>query len=59
MLEKEIPEHLKSTYNLLTKAFPNGVTESQYLHILGILYEHMSNRNLSEIVSLYKIKVLA
>ncbi|WHX98036.1 hypothetical protein [Neobacillus sp. DY30] len=56
MLEKEIPEHLKNTYSLLTRAFPNGVTESQYLHILGILYEHMSDRNLSEIVSLFTNK---
>jgi hypothetical protein len=56
MLEKEIPEHLKSTYSLLTRAFPNGVTDSQYFHILKIFYEHMSDRNLSEIVSLFTNK---
>ncbi len=47
-----IPEHLRSTHALLTRAYPNGVPDADYFAVLALLYEHFSNRNLTEVVSL-------
>jgi transposase len=42
---------LKSTYILLDKAFPNGIDERHYFSLLKVLYEHLSDRNLAEVIS--------
>ena len=47
-----IPEHLRSTHTLLTRAYPDGVPDADYFAVLALLYEHLSNRNLAEVVSL-------
>ena len=38
---------------LLSKAFPAGIEEHEYVPLIILLYEHMSDRNLAEIVSLF------
>jgi hypothetical protein len=47
-----IPEHLRSTHTLLTDAYPAGVPDVDYFAVLALLYEHLSDRNLAEVVSL-------
>jgi hypothetical protein len=36
-MQKTIPTHLASTYQLLQRAFPNGIDEQFYLLLLSIL----------------------
>ncbi|MEN7547393.1 hypothetical protein AAG747_05720 [Rapidithrix thailandica] len=50
---KNIPESLLSTSALLTESFPNGITQDEYKALIFILYEHMSDRNLSEVLSFF------
>lgn len=47
-----IPAHLVSTADLISKAFPEGVQETDYVPLLAVLYPHMADKNLAEIVSL-------
>lgn len=47
-----IPAHLLTTVSLLNRAFPNGITKGDYFSTLKILYEHMSDRNLADGMSL-------
>ncbi|MCA9640691.1 MAG: hypothetical protein H6718_26395 [Polyangiaceae bacterium] len=42
-----LPEHLKSTGELLTRAFPRGIDEGEYMYVLAILYPHMADGNLT------------
>lgn len=42
-MQKTIPAHLASTYQLIQCAFPQGINEQIYLPLLKILYEHMSD----------------
>ncbi len=46
-----LPEHLRSTGELLTAAYPDGLVESDYYAVLALLYDHLSDRNLAEVVS--------
>ena len=46
-----IPEHLKSTYELIVATFPEEVSVEEYLPLLYLLYADMSERNVAEIVS--------
>ncbi|MBZ4377081.1 DUF3349 domain-containing protein [Corallococcus interemptor] len=41
---------LMSTVALIKRAFPEGVTEADYLPLLTVLYPHMSDRNLAMVV---------
>ncbi|MGL5940741.1 MAG: DUF3349 domain-containing protein [Waterburya sp.] len=45
------PVHLVSTYHLLECAFPNGIEEQEYLPLLSILYEQMSDRSLASAIA--------
>lgn len=47
-----IPSHLVSTANLICEAFPNGLADDDYLPLLAVLYPHMSDENLAEVVIL-------
>ncbi len=47
-----VPAHLVSTAALITKTFPEGVPEADYLPLLAVLYPHMADENLVEVVSL-------
>ena len=48
-----IPAHLRSTANLISRAFPDGIPETGYLPLLAVLYPHMADENLAEVVSLH------
>nr|WP_128794496.1 DUF3349 domain-containing protein [Corallococcus coralloides] len=41
---------LMSTVALIKRAFPEGVTEADYLPLLTVLYPHMSDRALAMVV---------
>lgn len=57
--EKKIPEHLMTTYQLLSKAF-NGVEldDESYFAVLYYLYEYMCDGNLADIISIFTGKSL-
>lgn len=46
-----LPEHLQSTYRMLQKSFPESVNDESYRAILYLLYEYMSDENLSLVMS--------
>ena len=48
-----IAPYLLSTYKLIQCAFPNGIETQDYLPLLALLYDEMSDRNLAEIVVHY------
>lgn len=52
-MHKTVSVHLASTYQLLQCAFTNGIDEQEYLPLLAILYEHMSNRSLAQVIAKY------
>ncbi|RKH27598.1 DUF3349 domain-containing protein [Corallococcus sp. CA041A] len=41
---------LERTAALIRRAFPDGVTEADYLPLLTVLYPHMSDRALARVV---------
>ncbi|MGJ8677925.1 MAG: hypothetical protein ACSHX0_10440 [Akkermansiaceae bacterium] len=47
----EIPNHLKSTIQLLERTFPDGVSSKTLPFLLKVLYEHLSDENLIVVVS--------
>ncbi len=50
-MQKTVPAHLVSTYQLLECAFPQGIEEQEYLPLLSILYEQMSDRSLAQVIA--------
>lgn len=48
-----IPDHLQTTLQLLQRAFPNGIGESEYIPILAALYPHMADENLALVMAEY------
>ncbi len=50
-MQKTIPAHLVSTYQLLQCAFPQGIEDQEYLPLLSILYEQMSDRSLAQVIA--------
>jgi len=50
-MQKTIPAHLISTYQLLQCAFPQGIEDQEYLPLLSILYEQMSDRSLAQVIA--------
>lgn len=51
-----ISPHLQSTYKLIQCAFPKGIESQNYLPLLALLSEEMSDRNLAEVVAYYSGK---
>lgn len=51
MMQKTIPAHLVSTYQLLQCAFPQGIEAQEYLPLLSILHEDMSDRSLAQVIA--------
>lgn len=41
-----VPDYLKNIFNLIQRAFPNGVPEDEYLALLSIIYPHMADENI-------------
>lgn len=50
-MQKTIPTHLVSTYQLLQCAFPQGIEEKEYFPLLSVLYEQMSDRSLAQVIA--------
>ncbi|MBV8887988.1 MAG: DUF3349 domain-containing protein [Chroococcidiopsidaceae cyanobacterium CP_BM_RX_35] len=50
-MQKTVPAHLASTYQLLECAFPQGIEEQEYLPLLSILYAQMSDRSLAQVIA--------
>lgn len=50
-MQKTIPAHLVSTYQLLQCAFPQGIEEQEYLPLLSVLYDQMSDRTLAQVIA--------
>ena len=51
-----ISPHLQSTYKLIQCAFPKGIEPQNYLPLLALLSEEMSDRKLAEVVAYYSGK---
>lgn len=50
-MQKTIPAHLLSSYQLLQCTFPQGIEDQEYLPVLSILYEQMSDRCLAQVIA--------
>lgn len=46
-----VPDHLASTFRMLKSAFPDGIADPDYLPLLAVLAEVMSNRNVADVIS--------
>lgn len=46
-----VPDYLKSTIDLINRTFPDGIDEKLYFILLYLLYDHMSDENLSKVIS--------
>jgi hypothetical protein len=55
-MQKTIPVHLASTYDLVKCAFPQGIDESSYWPLLSVLAQNMSDRSLAQIVADFTAK---
>ena len=49
---EQVPNHLRSTVAMITAAFPQGISENERKPLLRALYDHMSDRNLVDAISL-------
>lgn len=52
-MQSTIAPYLLSTYQMIKRAFPNGIEPEVYLPLLAILDDELSDRNLAEIVAHY------
>jgi hypothetical protein len=46
-----LPAPLKTSFELLARAFPDGIRDDEYLPVLTMLHPHMCDRNLAVVVS--------
>ena len=46
-----IPDSLKSTLEMLSQAFPDGIGEECYWILIYLLYDHMADENLALVMS--------
>jgi len=46
-----LSQHLRPTCNFLQTAFPQGIDRDDYLPLLALLGEELSDRNLAEVVA--------
>ena len=51
IMQKTVPAHLVSIYQLLQCAFPHGLEEQEYIPLLSILYKKMSDRALAQVIA--------
>lgn len=49
----ELNDSCKEVYDFLTRIFPEKWTESEYHIVLKLLYPHMSQRNIADVVSVF------
>lgn len=55
-MSKTLPNHLKSTARLLEAAYAGTIPENDYPAIVAVLYEHLSDRNLAEVLCHFTAK---
>ena len=48
----QVPPHLRSTYEMIVAAFPNGVPDVMYLPLLALLADNMSFRGVANVMAL-------
>jgi hypothetical protein len=48
----KVPDELRKTHEMLKCAFPNGISDNDYLPLIAVLYEHMSHRQLAHIIGI-------
>ncbi len=53
MKKNAVPMHLVSTFNMLKKAFPNGIDYTSYFPVVLMMYDYMSDRNLADLISYF------
>ena len=46
-----LPPTLSSAARMLRSAYPGGLPDTAYFAVLALLYEHFSDRNLSELMA--------
>lgn len=46
-----IPKHLRKSYDMIIRAFPDGIDEETYFSIIYLLYDYFSDENLSLLLS--------
>ena len=51
-MTKQVPDHLQSTVAMIAAAFPEGISEKERRPLLRTLYDHISDRNLADAMSL-------
>ncbi len=54
IIKNTIALHLKSIYELINRAFPQGISIESYFPLLTLLEPQMSDRNLAETIAYYK-----
>lgn len=47
MTSSDVPDHLRGTAELVARAYPRGIAAADYLPLLSVLAEHMSQSNLA------------
>lgn len=47
------PKYFVDTLRLLKTAFPDGLSDEEYLPVVAMLYPFMSNRNLADVMSAF------
>lgn len=47
MTSSDLPDHLRGTAELVARAYPHGIPSADYLPLLSLLAEHMSQSNLA------------
>ncbi len=52
-MDMSVPSYLKTSFELLARAFPDGIRDDEYLSVLTMLHPHMSDRNLADLVSAF------
>lgn len=50
-MQDVIAPYLTSTYQMIERAFPDGIDSQSYFPLLALLYDEMSDRNLARVVA--------
>lgn len=50
-MQTSLPPALSGAARMLRKAYPGGIPETAYVAVLVLLYEHFSDRNLTELLA--------
>ena len=48
-----VAPHLQPIWDLLQRAFPSGVDAEEYLPLLSLLYPHLGDRNLRDLIAAF------